>query len=282
MSQEILYPQWRDQLEPTKYPFGSKASLRNAAGDTLLPAIFLDAHLYPIGAQDRLFVSHVTISHETVVLWIADSRLVDLASASFPTVNPPDCLKILDLYGRPAGILVSERARLSIFQSWGVGDHVFNLGQTEFCATCCMPTPEVGVRGLLLADGTILTGNVWVVGDDGVVVRPETVNLPAACGQPARSLQVIRVDIVGDPLFRRRLCQANPTLFATPNPIQKIRVRAANTTFECSPDAYGNLSLQVNDAAASDTVLRIRTTPEGVVFEALGSKTTGTQTDASA
>ncbi len=270
MPERILYPQFRDQFEPTKYPFGDRATLRNADGRAILEGTFLDAHLYPIGGVGKLYLARVTVDYREVTIYLGDDNSDALASGSFSVSAPPTSLKLQDGYGRPAGILVSEPDRLAMFQTWGVGTHVFKAKQTEFAVTCCMPAPEIGVRGIILEDGSVFTGHVWIVGDDGVVVREEIVHLPACNGQAAQFVSAIRVDVVGDQLFRRRLCD-DKDLFTTPNPIRRLRIRNGDDVFECAPNAFGNMTIQMNDNLASDTVLRIRTTHGGIVFEAVGS-----------
>lgn len=301
MPERILYPQFRDQFEPTTYPFVAKARLRNDAGDFLLEGTLLDAHLYPIGAKERMYLSKVVVEHGHVTIHIGDAYNQSLASGTFEVTDPPDHVLLTDDYNRPAGILVSQRQRLALFQTWGTGTHEFLLGDTEFASTCCMPMPEIGVRGLLLDDGTLFTGRVWILGEDGVVVRYSTMLLPAGCyrglegadmenrgdllledGIPmgldnsgTTEIPLIRVDIVGDPLFRRYLCEGE-NLFTTPNPIRKLRIRHAGGVFECPPNADGNFTIQMNDDLAANTVLRIRVDPAGIVFEAVGSVQEGT------
>ena len=81
--------------------------------------------------------------------------------------------------------------------------------------------------------------------------------------------EVIRVDVVGDPLFRRRLCgdpeepQPPRNLFTTPNFIQKIKVVDANSEWTCPPDANGDFTIQGNDSLAGDSALRVRITEDG-------------------
>jgi hypothetical protein len=96
------------------------------------------------------------------------------------------------------GVLVSEPPRLAAIISWGVGRHVFELEQTEFCLTCQLPVPDPGVTGFRLPDGSILTGKVWFVGEDGVVLQG-TLPTPTA---PA----TVQVNVVGDPLYLQKLC----------------------------------------------------------------------------
>lgn len=270
---QVLYPEWRDEQEPTNYPFGDQATLVNAAGDTLLAGTLLDAHLYPIGGKEGIYLSQVDINFSTVTVTIGDKYNDNLASGSFRLTAPGNLIKLRDAYGRPAGVLVSESIRLAIMQSWGIGLHVFTPDQTEFAASCCMPTPEIGVRGVVLEDGSLFTGQVFIVGSDGVVISKEEVIMPVRCGQASQLVPVIRVDVVGDPLFRRRLCTPH-TLFVTPNPVRKIRVINGDRIYECVPDQLGNLTIQMNDNLASDTALRVHQTPEGLIIEAVGSKTT--------
>jgi hypothetical protein len=271
---KFRHPQWRNEWDATKYPFADGVSLQNAAGDMLLEGTFIDAHLYPIGGAEGLFLSRVDISSRAVTIVVGDANTDELATGEFLT-NDPDAgtIKLEDAYGRPAGILVSERSRLGIMQAWGVGSHAFTRADTEFAVTCCMPTPEIGVRGIMLEDGSLFTGPVWIVGDDGVVVRHEAVTVPGKCGVAPATHNVIRIDVVGDPLFRRRLCESQE-LFNTPNPIRKIRVVNGVQEFEVLPDAGGNVTIQMNDGLVPDPAMRIRQTREGLIFETMGTSTT--------
>jgi streptogramin lyase len=103
-----------------------------------------------------------------------------------------------------------------------------------------------------------------------VVLRPETLTLPASTSAGERTLKVLRVDVVGDPLFRRRLCVPHD-LFETPAPVRALRVVAGDASFDVAPDPRGHVFLTGNDDAAADSVLRVVTTPEGVVIEGVGT-----------
>lgn len=273
---DIRYPDFRDQNATTGYPFAERAKRINDAGDMILEGFLLDAHLYPIGGQERLYLSKVIVAHETITFYIGDASNDELASGEIPTVDPLDCVRLVDTYGRPAGILVSESERLAVFQTWGIGTHEFTVDQTEFCATCCMPTPEIGLRGIQLEDGTLFTGHVWIVGDDGVVVRQglDGLALKANCIEVATTIYPIRIDIVGDPLFRRRLC-ADTGYFSTPNPVRVLRITDGTTSHDCVPDEFGNLTIQMNDNLATYTALRIRVQTDGIKIETVGSSTSG-------
>jgi hypothetical protein len=217
----IRHPEWRAEHEPTKYPFSQDSTLVNDAGDVIFETTFLDASFYIIGAQPELHLSRISVDHETVTIYVGDGVTAQLASGSFARAAPPDELRFLDVYGRPAGLLVSETIRLALFSSWPFGDHDFSPRQTQFVARCCHAVPMVGVRGFELDDGNILTGDVWLVGDDGVVLTCDTVAVDADCGVEAGEITRLRIDIVGDSLFRRKLCSA-PDFFETPHYLQTI------------------------------------------------------------
>jgi hypothetical protein len=270
MVERTLHPEWRAEQETTKYPFGSNASLANDENDVILEGVFLDAILYPIGSTARVFLSQVEITHDSVELTLADPVTTLLASASFDLLDPPSRVVFTDPLGRPAGMLVSEPSRLVSFQSWTVGTHLFDIEQTEFAATVVVPTPEIGLRGIQLEDGSLFTGQIWIVGDDGVVVRSEPTTVPGKCGEDDVDLSVIRVDIVGDPLFRRRLCTADD-LFVTPRFLKTISIDDGKQVVRCGPDENGDFKLTVNNALAEDTILRIRPSEDGLVIEAVGS-----------
>ncbi len=265
-----LFPEFRDQFETTKYPFTEQASLRNERGDTILHGTFLDAHIYPIGGEARMYVSQIDVEFERVRLSIGDARNPVRCFGEYETTDLPEKLLLQDPYGRPAGILITEPSRIAVFQSWGIGNHGFRPTQTEFLATCCMPTPAIGVRGIVLEDRTLLTGRFWVVGDDGVVVRHEQQTREAECDRPEELLEIIRVDVVGDPLYRRRLC-VEPDLFVTPRPIQRIRFVDPEREVECGPNEFGNITIQGNDLLASKPAVRIRQTEQGLVVEVAGT-----------
>ena len=272
MADQTIFPEWRKQNETTKYPFSDQASLVNVDGRRIIAGTFLDAALYPTGLTAGLYLSQVTITHQTATLTLGVPGSPAIATGSFNLVSQASDVVFTDASGRPAGLLISEPQRLAVFQTWGVGSYEFQPEESEFAATVCFPTPERGVRGILLDDGSLLTGDVWLIGSDGVVLRTSHETLPASRGKPARTVPVIRVDVVGDPLFRRRLCQ--PTnLFTTPRFIKTIRIVGPNQTFDCTPDVFGDLKIAVNNALATDTVLRITPVPTGLKIAAVGDTT---------
>ena len=282
MVNRTRHPEWRSSLEGTKYPFAPTMTLTNTDNISLPVDGLIDAHLYPIGGKDGIHMSQVSITYEAIIFYIGDEGNSSIASgrvkiSSF-LASPVDkrgvIVQLTDNYGRPAGILISTTIGLASFAGLGVGDYKFLQGQTEFVATTCMPTPEVGVRGVILPDGTVmpesLSDELWFVGGDGVILTYELNTTAGKCSSTVDTFPTIRVDAVGDPLFLRKLC-ATDAGYATPSFIKTIRVE--NVIEGCATESWdinvkereGRLFIQGNDALTANTALRVRTTDEGTI-----------------
>lgn len=269
MARRIYNREWRRENESTAYPFSETASLKSQDGRVLLHGTFLDAIISPVGGQAGLCVTKITITNELITVTIGDVANRNRCTGSFSLISTPDSIELFDVYGRPAGLLVSEALRLVALQSWGLGEHNINPGNAEFVAAVCCPTPEVGLRGFLLPDGTVVSGEVWLVGDAGVILRVESDTSPVPC-QPEVDGIVIRVDVIGDPLFRRRLC-AGAVDYRVPRFIQTVRILHSEGEFELTPDEHGEVNLSPFNSLATDTALRVRPKPNGMIIEMAGS-----------
>lgn len=257
------------------YPFADTSTLVNSSGDFFAPDTFIDAALYPIGNGSRLYVSKVVITNSSCEMTLGSENTEDLATGSFDFADvlaladsDRFILRFYDDYERPAGIIVSDKVRLAIFQTWLVGTHAFELEQTELAATVSFPTPQEGVRGFSLEDGSYFAGDVWIVGEDGVVVTGETLNIIDEDGD-MDSYNVIRVDIVGDPLFQRRLCDS-PGYFQTPKFIQTVTMINSCRRVVLTPDDRGSINITAGNNDVEDSVLRIRPLVNGMLIEAVG------------
>ena len=268
MSSDIRYPEFIKSLEQTKYPFIPTASLTNGTV-FFLEGTFLDAHLYSVDSPGRYYISKVKVTSGSFTITLGDSATSDRLFGTVLLPVEDSYVSLKDAYGRSGGILVSEPARLSLFSGWGVGEYLFDQEQTEFCVTCQMPVPAAGITGFKLENGDVVSGRVWLVGDDGIII-----NTASSTDKNGNPITLLQLNVVGDPLFLQKLC--NPAnLFVPINPVRTIRVINNQTTYDCTPDEYGNFNLQMNDATAGDAALRIRTTTEGILFEVEGSTNAG-------
>jgi hypothetical protein len=91
-----------------------------------------------------------------------------------------------------------------------------------------------------------------LIGDAGVVLDVDADN-------------GIRVNVVGDPLSLRALCEPL-AIFRTPNFIRTIN--------GCPPDVHGNFNLTVGDHQDPQTILRIYPKDSGIAIEMIGNPTT--------
>lgn len=251
MPERRIFPAFREEYMATPYPFMDTATLTGSTGQKLDRDLFLDASIYPINAVDAVYISSVEIQPQQVRIALSDKSRKELATAVFDPLNTEPVIGFRDSYDRPAGILVSDVDRLARFTAWNIGRHEFAAAATTFVPSCVIPTAAKGVEGFTVDGTTLHTGDVVLVGRNGVVLR-------------STAEGVIRVDIVGDPLFRRRLCSPID-LFANPNFIRTIN--------GCPPDAYGNFNLTVGDNANPETIIRISPNGTGLTIEAVGATT---------
>jgi hypothetical protein len=241
---DIAYPEWRNGNEHIRYPFADYVSLRNVDGATVDRDLFDDARLYPIGGAAGLFLSRVTVDGNVVTFAVADLVSGELASCSYDATAAPNELYLTDAYGRPAGILVSSAEKLAAALSkYGQGTVEFTQEQTEFVATVAIPMPQPGLRGLLLDDGQVVSGDICLVGADGAVLSVED--------------GVIRVDFLGDPYALKRTCDEE----GAPLP----EFCGLKTINGIEPDENGDFKLSIGGNLASDPVLRLAVDSNGQI-----------------
>lgn len=252
----IIFPEFRDEQSDSLYPFADGVTLRASTGLTIQRNSFLDAYIYAINATGRAYVSSIFVDLTSVTITIGANNSANVCTGSYNPTDPPDsgAIDLVDGYGRPAGIIVATKETLSLFGGWPAGLHEFTVAATELVASVVCPAKEPGVRGLLV-NGELLTGDVWLIGDQGVVLRQTSPN-------------TIRVDIVGDPLFKRALClneDGTPISAFVPKPFLR-------TINNCGPDAYGNFNLTIASPDVPDSILRIYPDNGVLKIESVGSK----------
>ena len=263
---EIRHPEFIKELEGTKYPFTPVSTLSNGEV-SFLEGTFLDAHIYSVTGTSRYRISSIVVSSSKIVINIGDADEAIRVTGEIPLPITSGTVKLTDIYSRSAGVLVSEPVRLGLIAAWGIGTHAFGEAEAEFCITCCMPVPDAGVTAIRLPSGEILSGKVWLVGEDGIVFQKT-----ATTNKAGETVDLLEINAVGDPLFLQRLCNPEDA-FSAVQPIKKIRVQDSNedTLYECDADDLGNFNIQMNDSLAADAALRVRTSTEGILFQVEGT-----------
>jgi hypothetical protein len=235
--QRNIGAEWRDEQADSRYPFTDASTLEGSNGILIEKDIILDAVIYIIGAIPPVYLKSITSEARLITITIANTDDSLVVTGSFDPFDSGDTIPLIDSYGRPAGLLVCDAERITRFRSWPFGVYTFDL-TAEFVESVVVPFPNKHLGGFVLPDGSMVTGDVWMVGEDGVVLREDE--------------GAIRIDLVGDPLFKRKLCTAtggSVELFVTPNYLKTIN--------GIKPDEYGNFTITANNELAGDTILRI-------------------------
>jgi hypothetical protein len=254
----IRNQEYERELLDTKYPFVPSATLTN--GEVVIPQdLFTDCLFYPAVDDGRLYLSVVEVSHNRVKISIGSDSDDNYCTTEFSLPVTQSKLTVVDRQQRSAGVLLSSSDRLGLLAAWGIGTHTFSRDEAEFCVTCYAVPSGAGVSGIALPTGNVVSGEVWLVGSDGVILTTTT-----------GSTSVVQINVVGDPLFLQKECEST-VLFEPINPVRSITVVNGEESFTCVPDAAGNFSLQMNNQLANNTSLRLHTTELGVVIEVAGS-----------
>lgn len=247
-----LYPQWYNSNDKGKYPFVQFAELTN--GTVIIPDnLFADARLYPIGANQELFISSIVKENTTITFYFSDTVTTDLASTTHDLLTVPSVLRVTDKYGREAGALVTDTSRMSVFSGWPVGEQEFTIEQTQFCPTVITPMPANGVRSIRADEDEVLAGDVYIIGGRGVSLQANVLD-------PLEP--VITVHAVGEPLFRRLLC--SETGFTVPCFLETLEERY--------PDEYGNFYFGICAELTPNTLLRIEPISNGLKLYTVGGR----------
>jgi hypothetical protein len=263
--------EWRDAHANNRFPFSDKATLVADTGEFLSDGIFLDAAIHIPGATGRLRLSQITVRAGTVTIAVGDEQQPVRATGTFTQLSDDSHVALYDAYDRAVGTLVSTPELLQTFQAWTEGVRLFTVDATEFAASCCFAMPEVGFRGFLLDDGGVFTGDIFIVGENGIVLTHETYQQQVVDGADLveQSFESIRVDVVGDPLFRRASCRGDA--FPLPRYVRRIVVKHGCHEIVVLPSTGTDLKLQTGRRYVEDPAIRIQSGDGDVQIELLGT-----------
>jgi hypothetical protein len=255
--------EWQAEHDNSNYPFEDGATLNNWEF-SILPGVFIDAVLYPLNTNSYLYLSSVTVTNTTVLITIGDANTQELCSGSFSLVDIPNNVVLSDANGRDCGLLISETMRLAAFAAWPNTRIEFEPSQTRFVAGVIKSPTSSAATALVVNDTEYQTGEVWLVGGEGVILDVIT----AAGGKKA-----VRVHAVGDPLFKKALCSAE--IYETPKFLRTLVVQKGGVTFNVTPNSLGDIQITVGANLVTDTVLRIESDSSGLIVGLVGEKLQG-------
>ena len=249
----ITGDQFRNENAASHYPFADNATLISQSGMVLGADAIVDALLHPVGNTNQLYLDSIQITGATALFVIGDNTAskyvgtVDLSTIQDGSVGIQDGSK------RPAGILVVDPLLIKTLLGWHQGVHTFGPTAAPFVLSCCVPSPLVGVTGLAAADMPTLTGDVWLVGENGVVLS-------------FTNQDSVRVDVIGEPLALRKLCHSNEA-FVAPQFLKTIN--------NIPPSDWGGFTITIGKLLANKPALRITPDQDSILIELASADTTG-------
>jgi len=233
-------PPFRSEGRGSRYPFADSATLTADTGLVIDRDLFVDAALWLPGMVPPAGLLRIEVDADKVTLVFGSSG--DEATTGFDPAIADSItnLALVDNLNFRVGTLVVDPSRLALSAGWPRGIHVFKGRTGELAASCLIPGPARGLRGLVVGD-RILAGDVWIAGDRGVVFE-------------ADGTSAIRVHVVGDPNARRRddATRRDPRLVAG---IRVIDDYGAD--FVATPSAGGRFAILVGTSVYPNTTLRI-------------------------
>lgn len=260
----VLYPTYYDESVDAAYPFAGNVSRSNGSV-RIDDDIFVDARLYPPDGSHDLYVSEINIGNEITVTLANGGG--EVATGSFDRNDPPDEIHFTTSSGAYVGLLrgyVNKKDTNSIgirglrkLAGWSDGTYSFGAVSTQFAPTVVVPQPQQCVRSITLESGEVFTGDVYLVGERGVQLTVNDAVLSSSSSQSISFDNVIRVDVIGDPLYVRRECEDEGIDMTSDRIIKKIRFDGSLI----EPDETGGFKLMVGKDATSSDAPALRLTP---------------------
>jgi hypothetical protein len=204
MPAESMYQEWQSSNKDRAHPFSESVTTISTNGIEFPTRVFTDGFFYPINLVGSLYISEVNYTANTIT--VADSEdgsVKGISSSIFGSGKH----EFYDEIGRYIGCLIEGPAAANLD-----ADYAFTADTGLLAVAVVYAQNQQGVRGLKLEDGTVLTGEVTLVGTDGVVL---TTNNDGT----------IKVDIVGtpgdpnllSPIIKNIVVYGNCVLLATQN-----------------------------------------------------------------
>jgi hypothetical protein len=182
--QPILLGEYRNQNSRRKYPFADDMSLLDKEKVALPIDFIVDAYMYPINLMQlhnrdllwqsgdifglRIYMSKIDLGAGNIyfngvesgeLYGVAEFTQGDLTANIYEAAG----------YHRQIGILVFGDGMSQIYQGLTVRE--FLPWNTQLCPAVFAELKQVGLRGFVLEDGTLITGGVIFEGQDGITIK---------------------------------------------------------------------------------------------------------------
>lgn len=239
-----------DAAPADSYPFVDGSTFTSINNVFVPPTVFTDARLYPINASNRQYISQIDINFTGAKFYISDANDVVATGEASSSANE---VLLYDEYNRQVGLLLVDVNRL---RSISAANTVleFSTDAMTFVPSVVSPQPQIAINSVRDKDNNIAYGDVWLVGEDGVVLTY------------TEATNTISVHVIGDKYFARRAC-ADEQAATWPNtPLKSITINGNPVDI----DDNGNFFFMPGKNVVDANILRIESLDNELRFKIVG------------
>jgi len=200
---------WAQETKRSPFPFADIATLKDASGLlTLSPSWVLDARLWPtMTTPAKVYLQSIERAKGYLRFTVASTEEV-LCTAEVSDFTKRR-IAFFGSQGTQAGFMSFAAGALQNIYDRPSAKYLFPVEATEFVPAAVTPALIAGLGSVKDSTGKAVRGTVRVVGGEGVSLHVIPGNK-------------IRVDIIGDPFFRRDICDNAELLGRLINPVRFI------------------------------------------------------------
>ena len=176
-----VYLEWFNQNSQRNYPFADGATLQDAKGLAIPIDFLVDAIIHPLGLTGSVYLRSIDQTTR-LIEWGDTGTNQPIGTTTWSDGETTGVVQ--DLKGRQIGSLVYGPG---VVQLWTSSTRKFLPGATALDPAAFIPLNQSGVQGIILPDGSLMTGDITIQGTDGVQCTTMILG-----GQ-----QILRVDVVG-------------------------------------------------------------------------------------
>lgn len=175
----IYGSQWEDSLRGLAYPFASP--YLPTSGDLTVPVNFImDAAIFMRSSESTAVLESITVGPlRALTITFADSAKTPVGTAVVPTNGG---LVAITQGGVNVGFISVDPDAAAIVQGWFPRTYTFGA---PLVPNVVVVSDPAWLRGLVCPDGTVLSGDAYIVGAPGIVLTPTPTGVSvAAVGDP--------------------------------------------------------------------------------------------------
>ncbi len=233
----IIHQQYRDALTGQRYPFDGNGDIPASNGFVVPQDLFLDIAVMVNVDVVEVFLETITVADGAAVATFALADDTIVATATFADADSTGQLSLIEPVTLAfAGYALVGSGAATIVSGWPAGVYTVHV---PVLPHLLVVNDKAWRSGFELPDGSILTGNVYLVADRGLWLE--------------RTIDGFRLHVTGDPYLTRS------------------SAAALRTINDVAPDANGNINLITEGAAPGQPYrLQIRPTLTGLVIGLIG------------